>query len=501
MALLSLIRKWHHRQGKSIRTIAKQTGLSRNTIRKYLAAGTLEPKYERSQVTTKLSDYEPTLVTWLHSEQQKSRKDRKQIKQLHQDLVALGFAGSYDRVAAFVRQWRIKTQSGSQGAFVPLQFKPAEAFQFDWSEEWAVIGGIRYKLQVAHARLCHSRGFLIQAYRQQSHEMLFEAHIQAFKVFDGVPERGIYDNMKTVVDKIGKGKHRVVNKRFQALASHYLFEPDFCTPAAGWEKGQVERQVRDIRHRIWQSLPPLGTLKELNDYLALHCRQMWKTMKHPEFRQQTIEQVWLQERVSLMPLPPAFDGYIEYFKKVSSTSLVTFERHRYSVPVVWVNQLVQLRVYHNALIIVHENQEIARHSRVISTHDNRAEPQTVYNWRHYLGVIERKPGALRNGAPFQTLPQNLQQFQRRLLKKTGGDREMAQILALVLWHDEDLVLQAVDQALVAQHFSKEAVLNYLQRLIQTPASTEFVAVPDQLQLQQEPLADIRKYDYLRGCHV
>lgn len=497
MALLSLIRKWHHRQGKSIRSIAKQTGLSRNTIRKYLAAGTIEPKYQRSHMTTKLSEYESTLITWLHSEQKKPRKDRKQVKQLHQALVNLGFTGSYGRVAAFVRQWRTSTQSQSKGAFVPLEFAPGEAFQFDWSEEWAVIGGARHKLQVAHIRLCYSRAFFIQSYRQQAHEMLFDAHIQGFKAFEGVPERGIYDNMKTVVDKIGKGKERVINKRFQALASYYMFEPDFCTVAAGWEKGQVERQVRDARHRIWQTLPTVNTLEELNQYLAAQCRQLWQSMKHPQFQQQTIQAIFIQEKESLMPLPPAFDSYIEHFKKVSSTSLITFERHRYSVPVVYVHQRVQLRVYHDKLIIIHDQQEIARHARVQVAHDNNSEPHTVYDWRHYLGIIERKPGALRNGAPFLELPDNLKKLQRHLMKKPGGGREMAQILALVLWYDEEYVLQAVNQAMLAGHYSKEVVVNYLQRLVEPPIKPEYVEVPDKLVLQHEPTTDTAKYDYLR----
>ena len=220
-------------------------------------------------------------------------------------------------------------------------------------------------------------------------------------------------------------------------------------------------------------------------------------MMHPQWQQRTIQEQYLQERDALMPLPPAFDGYIEHLKKVSSTSLITFERHRYSVPVVWVNQSVELRVYHDTLVVSHEQQEIARHARTMTIHDNRSEPHTAYNWRHYLGIIERKPGALRNGAPFQTLPDSLKRMQRRLLKKTGGDREMAQFLAFVLWYDEAQVLHAVEQAIAAEHYSKEAVLDYLQRLAEPSTTHGHVAVPTELVLQQEPVADTAKYDCLR----
>ncbi len=116
---------------------------------------------------------------------------------------------------------------------MPLVFQPGEAFQFDWSEDFAVLGGERTKLQVAHVKRSHSRAFLLRAYPLQTHEMLFDAHVHAFRVFGGVPACGIYDNMRTAVDRVGRGKERQVNARFLAMASHYVFEPAFCSPAAG----------------------------------------------------------------------------------------------------------------------------------------------------------------------------------------------------------------------------------------------------------------------------
>lgn len=167
---------------------------------------------------------------------------------MHADLVALGFTGSYNRVAAFARCWKADRQREQQttgrGTFVPLAFRPGEAFQFDWSEDFAVVGGERTKLQVAHIKLSHSRAFLLRAYPLQTHEMLFDAHWHAFRVFGGVPERGIYDNMKTAVDLVGRGKARQINIRFLAMANHYVFEPEFCNPAAGWDCDSAAPPVR-----------------------------------------------------------------------------------------------------------------------------------------------------------------------------------------------------------------------------------------------------------------
>ncbi len=154
MAFLSIIRRWALREHLSIREIARRTKLS--------------------------------------------RKQRRTSKQLHDDLVKLGYTGSYGRVAAFARVWRADRQREQQttgrGTFVPLVFQTGEAFQFDWSEDFAVLGGDRAKLQVAHIKLSHSLAFLLRAYPLQTHEMLFDAHVHGFRVFGGVPGRGIYDS-------------------------------------------------------------------------------------------------------------------------------------------------------------------------------------------------------------------------------------------------------------------------------------------------------------------
>ncbi len=268
MALLNVIRRWHFREGMPIREIERRTGLSRNTIRKYLRAGTVEPQFKVAERPSKLDPFAEKLSGWLRVEAGRSRKQRRTVNQMHADLVTLGYDGSYNRVAAFAREWKADRQRDAQtigrGTFVPLVFMPGEAFQFDWSEDWAIIAGERTKLLVAHSKLSHSRAFIVRAYLLQTHEMLFDALTPAFRVLGGVPRRGIFDNMRTAVDRIGAGKVRQVNARFSAMASHYLFEPEFCNPAAGWEKGQVEKNVQDARRRLWQPLPCFPDLAALN---------------------------------------------------------------------------------------------------------------------------------------------------------------------------------------------------------------------------------------------
>jgi len=178
VALLSVIRRWHLRDGMAIREIARRTGLSRNTIRKYLNNGVIDPQYPERQGPSKLDDFADKLANWLKTAANTGRKQRRSLHQMHADLVVLGYTGSYDRVAAFARRWRQvqheTAQTTGRGVFVPLTFAPGDAFQFDWSEDWAVIGGERTKLQIAQFKLSHSRAFLLRAYPLQTHEMLFD---------------------------------------------------------------------------------------------------------------------------------------------------------------------------------------------------------------------------------------------------------------------------------------------------------------------------------------
>ena len=432
---------------------------------------------------------------------QPGRKERRNLKQLYADLVKLGYGGSYDRVASFARLWRcqqLEASKASRGTFVPLVFAPGEAFQFDWSEDWAMIGGERTKLQVAQFKLCHSRAFMLRAYPLQTHEMLFDAHNHCLAALGGVPRRGIYDNMKTAVDRVGRGKSRVINSRFKSMVSHFLFEVDFCNPAAGWEKGQIEKNVQDSRSRLWHDAPSFADFPELNVWLEEHCRALWDEIAHPEQPQCTIAELWADERAQLMRMPPAFDGFVEHTKRVSPTCLIVFERNRYSVPASFANRPVGVRVYAERIVITAEGRSVAEHPRVIIRGHDRPG-RTVYDWRHYLSVIQRKPGALRNGAPFAEFPPAFKQLQSVLLKRPGGDREMVDILALVLHHDEQAVLCAVELALEGGGVSKQHVLNILSRLLEASPPPP-IATPDALTLLDEPKADVHRYDHLRGGH-
>ena len=195
-----------------------------------------------------------------------------------------------------------------------------------------------------------------------------------------------------------------------------------------------------------------------------------------------------------MPLRGPFDGFVEVGKRVTPTCLVHFERNRYSVPATYVHRPVSVRIYAERIVVATEGHVIAEHVRTFDRLHTGG--RTVYDWRHYLSVVQRKPGALRNGAPFADLPDGFKRLQAILLKRPGGDREMVEILALVLHHDEQAVLTAVELALDAGVPSKPHVLNLLARLLgEAPPAP--MSAPPGLALRVEPQANVERYDDLR----
>ena len=496
MEILGKIRRMHYRDKLSLHEITKRTGLSRNTIRTWLRKPeeSSPPKYQRNNVASKLSPFHATIQQALKADAHRSKQNRRTAKALFAQIKAEGYTGGYSQLTAYIREW-LASEGKAQSAFVPLTFGFGEAFQFDWSEEGLVIGGIYRKIQVSHLKLCASRAFWLVAYPSQGHEMLFDAHTRSFAALGGIPRRGIYDNMKTAVDKVKKGKGRVVNARFAAMCAHYLFDPDFCNRASGWEKGRVEKDVQDSRRRIWVEAGQrrFGSFTELNAWLGERCRALWRELRHPQHKAFSIAEMLELEQSHLMPMPVAFDGYVENPAKVSSTCLVTVARNRYSVPCEWAGQMVSTHLYPAQIVVVAGDAMVATHERLSDRN------QTRYDWQHYVPLIERKPGALRNGAPFADLPEPLQRMRKGLLHQEGGDRVMAQVLAEVPKQGLDAVLVAVELALESAppsgRVSTEHVINVLGRLQAQPLPE---TVATNLQVSQTPLADTARYDSLRA---
>jgi hypothetical protein len=251
----------------------------------------------------------------------------------------------------------------------------------------------------------------------------------------------------------------------------------------------------DARRRLWQRLPEFPDIDALNLWLEEQCIAEWTQIPHGNLPG-TVADVWAREVSDLMKPGRPFDGFVEHTKRVSPTCLVHFDRNRYSVPASFANRPVSLRIYPERIVVVAEGRRVCEHARAIDR-AHSSPGRTIYDWRHYLAVVQRKPGAMRNGAPFTELPDAFRQLRQQLLRRAGGDREMVDILALVLQHDEQAVLCAVELALESGVATKTHILNILHRLVDgKTASVTPIDAPQALVLRREPQADVDRYDTL-----
>jgi hypothetical protein len=332
----------------------------------------------------------------------------------------------------------------------------------------------------------------VRAYPRETQEMVFDAHDRAFAFFKGACTRGIYDNMKTAVDAIFVGKERAYNRRFLQMCSHYLVDPVACTPASGWEKGQVENQVGVVRGRFFTPRLRVKSYEELNAWLLDRCVAYAKAQPHPELRDQTIWDVFEAERASLVTYTGRFDGFLAVPASVSKTCLVRFDNNKYSVAAHAVGRPVEIRAYADRIELRQDGKPVGEHRRCFG------REQTIFDPWHYVPVLARKPGALRNGAPFKdwVLPAALDRVRRKLAGTSDGDRQMVDILTTVLSDGLPVVEAACAEALREGVHSADVILNILARR-REPAPPVTIMTPEALQLRHAPTADCARYDSLR----
>ncbi|MGC5780223.1 IS21-like element ISMdi27 family transposase [Methylobacterium sp. 391_Methyba4] len=490
---IARIRREFFIRGRSIKDIVRDLHVSRNTVRKVIRSGATSFAYEREvQPLPKLGPWRDDLDRMLATNASRPPRERLTLIRVFEALRGLGYEGGYDAVRRYAKGWKRERTAITAPAFVPLSFAPGEAYQFDWSHEIVLIGGVTTTVKVAHVRLCHSRMLFVRAYPRESQEMVFDAHDRAFAFFRGACQRGIYDNMKTAVETIFVGRERAYNRRFLQMCSHYLVEPVACTPASGWEKGQVENQVGLVRERLFTPRIRVKSYDELNAMLLDGVIAYAKAHPHPEERERSVWERFEAERAALVPYAGCFDGFHAVPAAVSSTCLVRFDNNKYSVAASAIGRPVEVRAYAERVEIRQDGRIVAEHARAFG------RGQTVFDPWHYVPVLARKPGALRNGAPFKdwVLPAALDRIRRKLAGSADGDRQMVEILTAVLGDGLPAVEAACAEALREGVHSADVVLNILARQ-REPAAAVTLPTPEGLRLRHEPVADCARYDSLR----
>jgi transposase len=490
---IAKIRRAFFVQGKSIKLICRELSVSRKVVRKVIRSDATEFRYEReAQPLPKIGPWTDQLDELLLANEGKAARERLTLIRLFEELRGRGYSGGYDAVRRYAGRWSKERGHSTAAAYVPLTFAPGEAYQFDWSHEIVLLEGVTVTVKAAHVRLCHSRMLFVRVYPRETQEMVFDAHDRAFALFKGTCGRGIYDNMKTAVETIFVGKKRLYNRRFLQMCSHYLVEPVACTPASGWEKGQVENQVGLVRERFFTPRLRFKNLDELNAWLLDQCIAYAKAHHHPELTHQTIWEVFEAERPKLVRYTGRFDGFHSVPASVSKTCLVRFDNNKYSVAASAVGRPVEVYAYADRIVIRQEGRIVAEHPRSFSRGD------TLYDPWHYVPVLARKPGALRNGAPFKdwVLPAAMERVRRKLAGVDDGNRQMVDILTAVLADGLPAVEAACAEAIAQGVHSADVVLNILARQ-RDPGRPANILTPAALTLRHAPIADCARYDNLR----
>ena len=466
--------------GRSQRAVAREFGISRDSVRKMLRFS-VPPGYQRQQPIKR-----PRLDPWLGvidailaEDKARPVKQRHTAKRIFERLRAEhDYTGGYTIVKDYVRSSKI----GGQEMFIPLTHAPGGA-QADFGEAMVVIAGVEQKAHFMAFDLPHSDDCFVQAFPAETTEAFLEAHVRAFEYFGGVPMRILYDNTTLAVARILGDGQRQKTRAFSELQSHYLFAEKFGRPARGNDKGKVENLVGYARRNFMVPIPHAASWEALNDQFIRDAvaRRAQRLRGHRE----TIGERFERDRAVLLPLPPArFEACDKTTARVSSISLVRYRTNDYSVPTQYGHRQVLVKAYVHRIVIVAGSDVIAEHQR---SYEREA---TVFDPRHYLALLEHKSRALDQAAPLSgwQLPECFAHLRRLLearLRKHAA-REYIQALRLLETFPLAEVTAAVEQALALNAISFDAVRHLvLCRIERRPPRLDMTNWP------HLPLAQVR----------
>jgi transposase len=493
-----IIRRLHHVQGWSERRIARELGFARDTVRKYLRdESDTVPRYCLTKRRAKpvIDEVLPLLRQWLADDALQPPKQRRTAHRMWRQLCDdHAFTGAESTVRQIVRDLKGETRP----VFVPLAFDPGERAEVDWGTAQVILNGVVTTAHLFCARLRYSGMPFVMAFPHEQQEAFFEGHRRAFEHWGGVPKRVVYDNLTTAVQQVLAGHGRVEQQAFVTLRMHYLYEAVFCNVASGHEKGSVESLVGTIRRRYLAPMPTVSSWTELNDYLWTCCHRE-ATETRPGLSASVGER-WTEERTHLLPLPARpFEAARRVTVTASKMSEVRFATNRYSVPVAYAYQPLVLKADVDTVRIYQQTTLIAEHRRCYGRH------QTVSDWRHYLPLFAKKPGAVPFAAALRTgeLAPVFERFREGLCaRQTDGNRAFVRVLELCVEHPVALVTQAVTEVVTRGAFQVEAVEQVLERWLRPVA----VAVPldperypEYATLQLAPVS-LAGYDRLLPSH-
>ncbi len=456
------IRTAYRVYGKKIREIARDTGHSKNTVKKALRGEYCGYKARKQQPYPVLGPYVSTIDKWLRADKERPKKQRHTAKRVYDRLCYEdGFKGSARTVRRYVRDARRRLGLDADQVFIPLDPQLGVEAEVDWGTCHAVLSGEYVKLKMFCMRSKGSGKHLVQCFPCERQQALFEGHMRGFSFFNGVFPVLIYDNLTTAVEKVLRGKERKLQESFSKFQGYYNFSPRFCNRGQGHEKGGVEGLVGYARRNYMVPVPEAESLDELNRYLWEQCVAYGG--HRMAGREKTVHELYEEEKGHLLSLPQMpFSNIETYSGKVDKYSTVIIDKNRYSVPTRYAGLKVQVVAYVDWVEIFQGRGKIARHRRLYGNNKWQLDPF------HYLEILSRRPQAFAAARPIrqwrQHWPKSLEELLERFCYKQGanrGTKDFIKVLLLFKNHDECHVIEAVDEAVSAQVSTSAAVEHIL----------------------------------------
>ena len=445
--------------GQSQRDAARELGHSRKTVAKALEHP-IPPGYRmgKARVCPLMDNFRPVIEQWMESDKTAPPKQRHTARRMFERLRdEHQFAGTDGTVRRFVA--RLKAQQPKE-AFMPLVFDPGEEAQVDWGEAKIIENGIQRTVQLFCMRLSHSKASFVYPYERAAMEAFLDGHVRAFAFFGGVPRRLAYDNLKSAVTHVGKGRDRTLNERFVQLSSFHLFDTRFCNIESGNEKGDVENLVKRSQRTYLTPVPQVSGIGELAEKLEADCR---RDLSKVDDRQTLSRGELLEkERTAFIALPAgAFRACREESTHAGKQLLVRFDGNDYSVPTEYAHRPCVVRGFVDRVEIEVDQRTVAVHARRFGRGEFVLEPM------HYLKLLERKPGSLDNARPFkqQDWGEELAAMRKELEYRRPdgtGTREFIDILLLALVHSMEVVKRAAGVCVSRRAYSLAAVISVLR---------------------------------------
>jgi transposase len=499
--LFEQIRRDHDREGLSIHALARRHGVHRRTVRQALASP-VPPARKRAEgrPAPRLGEYRAVIDGWLIADREAPRKQRHTAKRVWERLRDEYGADVAPRtVREYVAARKRELGFGVGEVCVPLCHEPAAEAEVDWGEAQVVIAGVLTKVFLLLMRSCFSGACFVMAFTSCTQQAFLEAHVEAFAFYGGCFGLVRYDNLKSAVAKVLKGRRRVEADRFVALRSHYLYESSFTRRGkeGAHEKGGVEGDVGRFRRTWLVPVPEFASLHELNDYLAACCiKDLERTIRG---RRETVLEALSREVELLRPLPAEpFDTAEHSSPRVDSKALVTVRQNQYSVPVQLAGLRVSARIGAREIVFCHDGREVARHERLQGRFSTSAQLD------HYLDLLRHKPGALARSLALRqerergAWPECFDQLWRGIEARVGASeaaRQMVDVLLLCRELGPAQVELAVRGALAAGAHDGRAVAVLARRAERTPAPP-LTDLDARLAQTDRPMPELSDYDQL-----